>query len=141
MNKKQLIVVFFLAISIQPNKVFAKVTENDSSWKVTAGAAAMTRADIKKATGYDWLEWSRDKKIALMTAVFDFYNLDKDVYSIEKRIDTLDIHYYAAHTKDGEGFSDKDAIAYYQAPCLFTFGTIVGDKKSDWGIKSLVKDK
>jgi len=140
MNKKQLIAVLLLAILIQPSMVFAEVADKDSSWKTTAGVAEMTGVDIKKATGYDWLEWSKEKKIALMVAMFDFYSLDKNVYSIENAVDSLDVHYYAAHTKDGEGLSDADAVAYYDTPCLLTFGRIVGDKESDWGIESIRKD-
>jgi len=141
MNKKQLIVVLGMALLLSGfMNAFAKDVDNDSSWKTTAGAAAMIEADIKKVTGYNWLEWSKEKKIALMVAMFEFYNLDKNIYSVDNAVDSLDIHYYAAHTKDGEGLADKDAIAYYEAPCLFTFGSIVGDKDSDWGLKSLRKD-
>jgi len=92
------------------------------------------------ATGYDWVQYPQEEKIALMAVMFDFYNLDKEVYSIEKGIKLLDVSYYQAE-KLAKERPDLDKDAYFSVYCLFNFGTILNDKETDWGIKSLIKDK
>lgn len=138
-NKKQLIAVLLLSMLIQPSIVFAKVAYEDSGWKTTAVTVALIGADIKKATGYDWVEWPPNKKIALMSAMFDFYKLDSNQYSVEKGVELLDTHYYAAH-KTAQERPDLNENVFFSAPCLITFGSFIEDKESDWGIRAaLVK--
>jgi hypothetical protein len=36
----------------------------------------------QRATGYDWTLYSQEVKVSLISAMFDYYGLDKNTYSI-----------------------------------------------------------
>ena len=91
------------------------------------------------ATGYDWIEYSKDEKAVLMAAMFYLYGLDRDEYSIEKGIELLDVSYYQAR-KLAKDNPDLNEDGYFNAPCVMNFGTIVNDKETEWGSKSLMKN-
>jgi hypothetical protein len=90
-----------------------------------------------KAAGYDWIGYAQNMKMALMAVVFEFYKLDKNIHSLEKGVERLDIHYRAVHEKS-QGRPDPDEDAFFSTPCLLAMGDIISGKESDWGIKSLM---
>ncbi len=139
------IILMFLSVTLlctlmMPCFTVAATVQSKDSWEATASLATMVGADIKKATGVDWLEYSFKQKLALMTALFDFYKLDKERYSVEKGIESLDVNYYAAHKKAQEQ-PDFDVDNYFSVPCLLVFGSILGDQETGWGIRRLEKVK
>ncbi len=91
-----------------------------------------------EVTGYIRRNLPDSKRLEIMEEYFDFYKLDRSQYSVEKGVATLDIYYDFAYesVKDNDTMRQK-ADAYFEDPTLLVFGSIVSEKKSDWGIKQL----
>lgn len=136
--KKLIIIILLTLVLFICNNIFAEEdTINDNNldldslyWNAEKGGVNF------RATGYEWIKFSKEQKYSLMDKVFDFYNLDKSVYSIEKSVFMLDVHYYQAN-KIAKEKADLNKEDYYNVPCVFLFGTILNDEETEWGRENL----
>ena len=92
-----------------------------------------------KITGYDWVEFSQHEKLNHMIVIFDYYELDSEEYDLEKGIEYLDIFYYLVQRRS-EKESDFDKNTHLNKYCFQNLNSIVEDKETDRGIKSLTRE-
>ena len=137
MNKRQLIVAMILFLLFIPSIALSEQNTQERDWEMLYKFPSPSDVNLK-ATGYDWIEYTKDEKIALMKVLFEMYKLDEGVYSIEKAVKNLDVHYYAAHkeVQDNPKFNEDDLDNFYGVYCALAFGNIISDEESEWGIKS-----
>ncbi len=92
-----------------------------------------------KATGYDWIGYITEEKIALIDVLFDLFNLDREIYDVEAAVFNFEVQYFQ-FSKMVNKSKNLKYDDYLSMPCLQFFMLVLEDRESDWGAKALTKE-
>lgn len=123
--------------AIKKEPVENKDEENEEEWERVYNNPQPGDVNIR-ATGFEWIEYPWEEKVRLMEILFDFWQLDRNIYNVEQAVFSFDVHYFQAAKMIKENPEEYDE-SFFEVPCLLFLGTILKDKESDWGSRSLMK--